>query len=122
MDSIKLKKIRRARRRKRVRKGVTGTADRPRLTVSRSAKHIYAQIIDDDAGVTLCEASTRNKELRGSISYGGNIAAAAAVGTALAARAKAKGIERICFDRNGYKFHGRVKGLADAARKGGLEF
>ena len=122
MDSIKLKKIRRTRRRKRVRKRICGTADRPRLTVSRSAKHIYAQIIDDDAGVTLCEASTRGKELRGSISYGGNVPAAAAVGTALAARARAKGIEQVCFDRNGYRFHGRVKGLADAAREGGLVF
>jgi large subunit ribosomal protein L18 len=122
MDSVKVKSIRRRRRKKRVRKRVTGTAECPRLTVSRSLKHIYAQIIDDDAGVTLCEASSRGKDLRGSIGYGGNAAAAKEVGRALAERAKTKGIERVRFDRNGYKYHGRVKSLAEAAREGGLKF
>lgn len=122
METTKLKSIRRKRRKQRVRKVVSGTAERPRLTVTRSLKHTYAQIIDDDTGRTLCEASTRSKELRDSVGYGGNIAAAQMVGKALAERAKAKGIERVCFDRNGYKFHGRLKGLADAAREGGLAF
>lgn len=122
MKQKKIKTIRRNRRKRKVRKGVFGTADRPRLTVSRSLQHIYAQIIDDDRGVTLCQASSRGKELRGGIAYGGNIAAAKTVGSALAEQAKAKGIERICFDRNGYKYHGRIKGLADAMREAGLVF
>ena len=122
MDPWKIKQKRRTRRKRRVRKGVYGTTERPRLTVRRSLKHVYAQIIDDDKGVTLCEASTRSKELRDSIGYGGNATAAKAVGRALAERAKAKGIEAIRFDRNGYRFHGRVKELADAAREGGLRF
>ncbi|HUU85027.1 MAG TPA: 50S ribosomal protein L18 [Phycisphaerae bacterium] len=122
MKHEKLNQKRRFRRRRRVRKGVYGTADRPRLTVTRSLMHVYAQIVDDDAGVTLCEASSRNRELRGSLPHGGNTAAAKAVGQALAERAKAKGIEQVRFDRNGYKYHGRVKELADAAREGGLKF
>ena len=122
MDAGKMKQKRRFRRKRRVRKGVYGSTERPRLTVSRSLKHVYAQIVDDDKGVTLCEASTRSKDLRGSIGYGGNSAAAKAVGQALAERAKAKGIEAIRFDRNGYRFHGRIKELADAAREGGLKF
>ena len=122
MDPAKANQKRRFRRKRRVRKGVYGTADRPRLTVTRSLKHVYAQIIDDDAGVTLCQAGSRNKELRGSIGYGGNIAAAKAVGGVLAERAKAKGIEQVRFDRNGYRYHGRVKELADAVREGGLKF
>ncbi len=122
MKKEKLKSLRHKRRKCRVRKRVFGTAECPRLTVRRSLTHIYAQVVDDDRGVTICEASSRSKDLRGSISYGGNIAAAEAVGSALAERAKAKGIETVRFDRNGYKYHGRVKGLADAARKGGLVF
>ena len=88
----------------------------------RSSKHIYAQIIDDQRGVTLCEASTRSKELRDRISYGGNVEAARTIGATLAERAKAKNIERVCFDRGGHCFHGRLKGLAEAAREGGLSF
>lgn len=122
MDAAKSNQKRRFRRRRRVRRRVYGTSDRPRLTVTRSLQHVYAQIIDDDAGVTLCQASSRGKELRESIEYGGNAAAAKTVGQVLAERAKEKGIQKICFDRNGYKFHGRVKELADAAREGGLEF
>lgn len=122
MKSGKINQVRRWRRKKRVRKRVYGTAERPRLIVSRSLKHICAQIINDDASVTLCQASTRSKDLRNSVGYGGNVAAAQAVGKALAERAKAGGITTVCFDRNGYKFHGRVKGLAEAAREGGLEF
>jgi len=122
MKSSKINQVRRARRRKRVRKKVYGTAERPRLSVSRSLQHIEAQIINDETGSTLCQAGSRGKDLRASVKYGGNVAAAQAVGKVLAERAKACGITRISFDRNGYKFHGRVKSLADAARKGGLEF
>ncbi len=122
MDSSELRRKRRLRRKRGIRKGVFGTSERPRLTVFRSIKHIYGQIIDDERGVTLCEASTRNRELRDSVGDGGNIKAAEVVGAALAERAKEKNVERVRFDRNGYRFHGRVKGLADAAREGGLSF
>jgi large subunit ribosomal protein L18 len=113
---------RRARRKRGLQKRIRGTSERPRLTVFRSAQHIYAQIIDDQAGVTICEASTRNKELVGELAYGGNVAAAKIVGAKLAERAKAKQVEQVCFDRAGYRYHGRVKALADAAREGGLQF
>ena len=113
---------RRLRRKRGIRKVLRGTGERPRLTVFRSLKHIYAQVIDDDRAITLCEASTQSKELREKIAKGGDVAAAKIVGAALAERAKAKGIQQVCFDRNGYRFHGRVKGLADAAREGGLRF
>ena len=122
MEGVKVKTRRRIRRKRRVRKGVYGTAEQPRLTVTRSLIHIYAQIIDDDRGATLCSASSLSKELRQSLKHGGNIESAKVVGQALAEQAKAAGIERVCFDRNGYRFHGRVKALADAAREGGLEF
>ena len=117
-----IKVERRLRRKRGIRKLIWGTSDRPRLTVFRSLKHIYAQIIDDGRAVTLCEASTRSKELRERITKGGDIGAAKIVGAALAERAKVKGIVRVAFDRNGYRFHGRIKGLADAAREGGLSF
>jgi len=120
MDRIEQKKQRRIRRKQRVRKGLYGTAQCPRLSVSRSLKHIYAQLIDDVAGHTLLEASTVSGELRGSMGFGGNVAAAAKVGEALGQRALAKGITRAAFDRNGYKYHGRVKALAEGARKAGL--
>jgi large subunit ribosomal protein L18 len=122
MGSRKLKQKRRLRRKRGIRKRVHGTCERPRLTVFRSLKHIYAQIIDDDRGVTLCEASTRNKDLREGLAHGGNLGAAKLVGAALADRAKTKDIETVCFDRNGYRFHGRIKALAEAAREGGLKF
>ena len=122
MEGVLAKTVRRERRKRRVRKRVYGTAKRPRLTVTRSLRHVYAQIIDDDKGVTLCEACTRSKELRDSVKHGGSTEAARIVGKALAERARARGIETVCFDRNGYRFHGRVKGLADAAREGGLLF
>lgn len=119
-DSLKYKRRKRRQRGLRVR--IKGTAQRPRLTVFRSAGHIYAQVIDDDTGQTICEASSRSKDLRGEIKGGGNVAAAKAVGSALAERAKAKNVETVCFDRSGYRYHGRIKGLADAAREGGLKF
>ena len=114
--------VRRQRRRRHVRRSVIGTAERPRLTVFRSLKNIYAQIIDDSAGTTLVSASTRDCVLREGLAYGGNKAAASAVGLALAEKAVAAGIRRVVFDRNGYVYHGRVRELAEAARKGGLEF
>jgi large subunit ribosomal protein L18 len=105
-----------------VRKKVFGTPDRPRLSVFRSNRHIYAQITDDVAGVTLVSASTRAKTLRDQLSYGGDKKAAQIVGEVLAKQALGVGIKCVCFDRNCYKFHGRVKALAEAARKTGLVF
>lgn len=122
MRADKVKSQRRTRRKRRIRKAVHGTAQQPRLTVFRSHKHIYAQIIDDDEGATLCAVSTRTKAVGEAAPHGGNIAAAKLVGAALAERAKTKGIQAVCFDRNGYRFHGRVKSLAQAAREGGLTF
>ncbi|MFO0915704.1 MAG: 50S ribosomal protein L18 [Pirellulales bacterium] len=112
----------RERRRHRVRKRLKGTPERPRLTVSRSHKHIYCQLIDDTAGKTLCSASTRDKDLRAGVSYGGNCDAAVVVGQALARRAQALGIQQLCFDRGEYKFHGRIAALANAAREAGMQF
>jgi len=122
MKAAQLKSIRRKRRKRIIRKKVFGTAERPRLTVFRSLQNTYAQIINDETGTTICEASTRNKELRGSIKNSGNVGGAAAVGKALAERARAKNVDAVCLDRNGYRYHGRVKALADAAREGGLKF
>lgn len=121
MKSNELRLSRRDRRKKGIRKRVHGTSERPRLTVYRSHKHIYAQLIDDDRGVTLCSASTTQKDLRSNVNKGGDIAAAKQVGADLAAKAKSKNIVAVCFDRNGYRFHGRLKGLAEAAREGGLK-
>ncbi len=111
------------RRRQRVRTRLRATANgRPRLSVFRSSKHIYAQVIDDAQGVTLTAASSIDKELRGQLKTGADIEAAKAVGTLLAQRALAKGVSTVVFDRGGYIYHGRVKALADAAREGGLAF
>jgi len=112
----------REKRHYRLRRWVRGTAARPRLAVFRSLNHIYAQIIDDETGRTLAAADSRSKEFRSANPRGGNVAAAKAVGTLLAERAKAAGLARVIFDRGGFKYHGRVKALADAARAGGLEF
>ena len=109
----------RLRRHKRVRGKITGTAERPRLNVFRSNKAIYAQIIDDVKGVTICSASTLDKEFDGN---GGNKEAAAQVGKLIAQRAADKGITEVVFDRGGYIFHGRVAALAEGAREGGLKF
>jgi large subunit ribosomal protein L18 len=121
---MKTDKIRKAalRRRYHVRKKVLGTPDRPRLSVFRSNRHIYAQIIDDIAGATLVSIGTRAKGLRGQLAYGANKKAAQVVGEAIAKQALGVGIKCVCFDRNRYKFHGRVKALAEAARKAGLVF
>ena len=109
----------RLKRHKRVRAKVFGTPERPRLNVFRSEKNIYAQVIDDVNGVTLASASSLDKAIEG---YGGNVAAATAVGKLVAERAKAKGIETVVFDRGGYLYHGRVQALAEGAREGGLKF
>jgi large subunit ribosomal protein L18 len=105
----------------RVRKKITGTAERPRLNVFRSSKHIYAQIIDDVQGVTLAAASTLDKDAEG-VSNGGNVEAARKVGELIAKRAAEKGLKNVVFDRGGYLYHGRIQALADAAREAGLDF
>jgi large subunit ribosomal protein L18 len=122
MDHQKAKRKRQLRRRQHVRLGIQGTAERPRLTVFRSSKHIYAQLIDDLNGVTLASASSTTKEAKTGTPYGGNVKAAAAVGMQLARAAKAKGITKAAFDRGHYRYHGRIKALADGAREGGLQF
>ncbi len=111
----------RQRRKKHIRRTIRGTADRPRLCVFRSTKHMYAQLIDDENGQTLASASSLEKavEIEG---HKGNVAAAKAIGKAVAERATEAGIKTVVFDRNGYLYHGRVQALADAAREGGLEF
>ncbi len=106
----------------RVRTRVNGTPERPRLSVYRSVGHIYAQVIDDRTGKTLASASSIDKETRKDIKGGGNVAAAKIVGRKIAERARAAGIELVVFDRGGYKYHGRVKALAEAAREAGLKF
>ena len=98
------------------------SVQRPRLSVFRSGKHIYAQVIDDREKITLASASTLEKDMRGKLKTGANVDAAGRVGKALAERAIAKGVKEVVFDRGGYKFHGRVKALAEAAREGGLSF
>ncbi len=122
MKSTTKKQVRRARRKRRVRKKITGTDQRPRLTVFRSHQNIYAQIIDDTAGRTLVAASTLEGPLKEQVDRGGNKDAAKQVGSALAAKATEAGIKRVVFDRNGYPYHGRIRDLAEAARQGGLEF
>lgn len=112
----------RVRRHLRVRKKIEGTAVRPRLNIFRSSKHIYAQLIDDVAGVTIVSASTVDKELSGSVTNGGSVESARQVGELVAKRAKEKGHTSIVFDRGGYLYHGRIQALADAAREAGLEF
>ncbi|PYM06360.1 MAG: 50S ribosomal protein L18 [Candidatus Rokuibacteriota bacterium] len=106
----------------RIRRRIRGSAERPRLVVFRSLNHIYGQLIDDDSGKTLAAVDSRSPDFRARQKSGGNIAAARIVGELLAERAKARGVERVVFDRGGYQYHGRVKALADAARAGGLHF
>ncbi len=106
----------------RIRKKVRGTTERPRLAIFRSINHIFAQVINDDQGVTLAAASSLDKETGLGPGTGGNIAGAKVVGTEIAKRARAKGIESVVCDRGGYPYHGRVKALADAAREAGLKF
>ncbi|HIC84684.1 MAG TPA: 50S ribosomal protein L18 [Desulfobacterales bacterium] len=113
----------RLRRKRRVRKKIRGTPERPRLCVFRSSRHIYAQLIDDTTSTTLVEASTLSKELKDKVGEdSGNKKGAEMVGLEIARRALAKGIKKVVFDRNGFLYHGRVKALSEGARKGGLEF
>lgn len=122
MKAVKINNVRRWRRRNRVRKKVQGCAQSPRLTVYRSHKNIFCQLIDDESGKTLASANTREKALAEKIGYGGNCDAAKVIGSTIAERAKAAGIETCRFDRGQYRFHGRVAELANAAREGGLKF
>ena len=117
-----MKIVGRERRKLRIRKKVTGTETRPRLSVFRSTKHIYAQVIDDATGKTLAHASTLSKDLRGTLEEDNKVAAAKKVGALIAKICKSKKIDRVVFDRNGYMYHGRVSALAEAAREAGLEF
>ena len=119
---MKTKEDIRARIHSRIRKKLAGTPQRPRLAVFRSQGHIYAQVIDDDGGKTLAAASSLDKDLKTQHKRGSNLAAAKAVGSLIATRAKEKGIEAVVFDRGGFQYHGRIKALADAAREGGLKF
>jgi large subunit ribosomal protein L18 len=119
--SAQIRRESRIRRHRRVRKKIHGTAERPRLAVFRSNKHVVAQVIDDDAGRTLAAASTAEADLRGAGS-GSTVEAAARIGTLVAERAKAAGIDQVVFDRGGFIYHGRIAALAGAARDAGLEF
>jgi len=112
----------RERRKLRIRKKMSGSGERPRLSVFRSAKHIYAQVIDDASGKTLAHASTLSKDLRGTLAEDTKSDAAKKVGALIAKICKSKGIEQVVFDRNGYLYHGRVSALAQAAREAGLDF
>ena len=111
-----------AKRKARVRRKVRGTAERPRLTVFRSLNNMYAQVVDDDRGVTLATASSLTAGIKDEAGHKGNIATAKKVGAAIAQACKAAGVEKVVFDRNGYIYHGRVKALAEAAREAGLDF
>jgi large subunit ribosomal protein L18 len=122
MNAFQRKREQRIRRHVRVRENITGTPERPRLGVQRSLKHIYGMLVDDTAHRVLLTVSSLTPELRQKFAHGGNKTVAAAVGTLLAQRAKEKKITQVVFDRSGYKYHGRVKALADAARQGGLVF
>jgi large subunit ribosomal protein L18 len=118
----KEKQRRQLRRHLRLRRRVVGTSARPRLCVSRSHKHIAAQVVDDTQGRTLLGLSTQSAAVRAGLPRGGNVQAAQAIGAKLAELARARGITKVAFDRGGYRYHGRVKALAEAARAGGLEF
>src|SRR2546430_722896 len=121
-DKNREKQVRLDRRKRHGRKKLFGSTERPRLSVYRSDKHIYAQLIDDLSGKTLLSVSSTHGEVRGELKNGGNVAAAKKVGATVAQRAKAAGIQQVAFDRGGRKYHGRIKALADAARAGGLKF
>lgn len=122
MDHQRHKHTRQLRRRRHVRSKVQGSAERPRLTVFRSSKHIYAQLVDDLTGKTLASASSTHPDIRKDFANGGNIKVAVVVGKQLAQAAVKAGVTKAAFDRGHYRYHGRVKALADAAREGGLQF
>lgn len=122
MDKEKAKNVRRKRRRNHVRNKLRGCAEAPRMSVFRSNKHIYCQLIDDENGKTLVSASSRDTAVRDNVKVGGNCDAAKSVGQTVAEKAKAAGIERVRFDRGHFRYHGRLASLADAAREAGLQF
>ncbi len=122
MSSLAQKEMARLKRKVRVRRKIKGTSERPRLNVFRSAKHIYAQLIDDSTGATLAAVSTLMEDVSAGLKYSGNIDAARKVGAEIAQRALAKDIKKVVFDRNGFLYHGRVKAVAEAARENGLSF
>ena len=122
MGSANRRKALRLKRKKRIRKKLSGTSDRPRMSVFRSAKHIYSQIIDDTNGITLVTASTTEKEVIENQKFENKTAAATYIGQLIATRATEKGIKSVVFDRNGFLYHGRVKAVSDGARKAGLDF
>lgn len=122
MNNIKEKLLKRTRRHLRLRKKVVGTSERPRLSVCRTLKNIYCQIINDMDGKTLVAASTQSPDIRSQILYGGNVKAAEIVGKKIAEEATKKGITKVVFDRGGHKYHGRIKALAESARKHNLSF
>ena len=122
---IKTKDDRRQRIRYRIRRRVSGTVERPRLTIFRSVSHMYVQVVDDATGTTIASASTVEPAVKGALPKkvtGGNVAGAKAIGKTIAERLIEKGVKRVVFDRNGFLYHGRVKAVADAAREAGLEF
>jgi large subunit ribosomal protein L18 len=122
MGSMNIRKQARLKRKKRIRKKILGTPQRPRLSVFRSAKHMYAQVIDDAAGQTLVTAATTEKLVKDMPRFENKVAAANYIGKLIAERALDKGIEQVVFDRNGFLYHGRVKSLSEGARKAGLKF
>ncbi len=122
MGSANRRQALRLKRKKRIRKKMSGTEDRPRMSVFRSAKHIYSQIIDDTKGITLVTASTTEKEIREQQKFENKTAAATYIGQLIAQRATEKGIKSVVFDRNGFLYHGRIKAVSEGARKAGLDF
>ena len=116
------KRLARIKRHKRVRKNISGSSERPRLCIFRSLKHIYAQVIDDKEGITLVSLSTLNPEIKRKEKYQGNVKAAKMLGSLLAKKLEEKGIKKVVFDRGGYLYHGRVKAVAESARKGKIVF
>ncbi|MBW1889050.1 MAG: 50S ribosomal protein L18 [Deltaproteobacteria bacterium] len=122
MGSTNLRKVSRLKRKKSIRKRLSGTAERPRLSVFRSSRHIYAQLVDDVKGGTLVSAGSLEKDVRDTPKFESKVAMAEHIGKLLAERAKEKGIEAVVFDRNGFLYHGRVKALSSGARKAGLKF
>ncbi len=122
MSEVKDRKQRRVRMKRRYRQAVRGTANRPRLSVYRSLRHVYAQIIDDETGVTLASASTLEKSAAGGLKATGNREAGALLGKLIAERAKEHGVESVVFDRGGFRYHGVIRAIADSAREAGLKF
>jgi len=118
----KADKLKRVKRHRSLRKNVSGSTERPRLCVFRSAKHIYAQVVDDTKGVTIVASSSVDKEMKDYSGYTGNMEAAKKVGELISKKAQSMGVKQVVFDRGGYLYHGRIKALADGAREAGLEF